>query len=48
MLSENSELIYNIYITIVFAVLFLVILYYFTPTSNYRLYLQNKYVFKEQ
>lgn len=39
MLSEYNELFYNIFITMVFAILFLVLLYYFTPISSYRLYL---------
>ena len=31
----------NIFLTIVLTILFLIILYYFTPYSNYRLYLKN-------
>jgi len=31
----------NIFLTIVLTILFLIILYYFTPYSSYRLYLKN-------
>lgn len=36
----DTELINNIFITIVFAILLLVVIYFFTPYSNYRLFLK--------
>lgn len=36
----DTELINNIFITIVFAILLLAVIYFFTPYSNYRLFLR--------
>lgn len=36
----NNELVNKIFISIILAILFLAILYYFTFPQNYRLYLQ--------
>jgi hypothetical protein len=47
----ETELIYNIFITIVFAIVFLIVIYYLTPNSNYRLFLcknSNKFPLEQQ